>query len=91
MGSSHHGGCESFRDGMSELETVVEGLVERLRGEQSVAGAFLGGSLAADRDAEALVRLRAHAFAHDQSVVEVSRDIVARRLRLSPEGRSDLR
>jgi hypothetical protein len=40
---------------------------------------------------EALVRLRAHAFAHDQSVVEVSRDIVARRLRLSPEGRTDLR
>jgi GAF domain/ANTAR domain len=40
---------------------------------------------------EALVRLRAHAFAHDQSVVEVSRDIVARRLRLSPEGQADLR
>lgn len=40
---------------------------------------------------EALVRLRAHAFAHDQSVVEVSRDIIGRRLRLSPEGRSDLR
>jgi hypothetical protein len=38
---------------------------------------------------EALVRLRAHAFALDQSVVEVSRDIVARRLRLSPEGRAD--
>ncbi len=40
---------------------------------------------------EALVRLRAHAFAHDKSVVEVSRDVVARRLRLSPEGRADLR
>ncbi len=39
---------------------------------------------------EALVRLRAHAFAHDQPVVEVSRDIVARRLRLTPEDRSDL-
>jgi hypothetical protein len=39
---------------------------------------------------EALVRLRAHAFAHDQSVVDVSRDIVARRLRLGPDGRSDL-
>ncbi|MGW6936472.1 GAF and ANTAR domain-containing protein [Lentzea sp. NPDC054927] len=35
---------------------------------------------------EALVRLRAHAFAHDQSVVDVARDVVARRLRLSPEG-----
>ena len=40
---------------------------------------------------EALVRLRAHAFAHDQPVVEVARDIVARRLRLSPDGRSDSR
>jgi hypothetical protein len=40
---------------------------------------------------EALVRLRAHAFAHDQSVVEVARDVVARRLRLSPDGRTDLR
>jgi hypothetical protein len=34
---------------MSRLETVVEGLVERLQGEPSVAGAFLGGSLAAGR------------------------------------------
>jgi hypothetical protein len=40
---------------------------------------------------EALVRLRAHAFAHDQSVVEVARDIVGRRLRLSPESGPDLR
>ncbi|KOV84564.1 hypothetical protein ADL03_16750 [Nocardia sp. NRRL S-836] len=40
---------------------------------------------------EALVRLRAHAFAHDRSVIEVSRDIVARRLRLSQEGWSDPR
>jgi hypothetical protein len=47
--SSHQGECESFPDGMSKLETVVQGLVERLRGERSVEGAFLGGSLAAGR------------------------------------------
>lgn len=40
---------------------------------------------------EALVRLRAHAFAHDQPVVDVARDIVTRRLRLSPEGRPESR
>ena len=40
---------------------------------------------------EALVRLRAHAFAHDQSDVDVASDIVGRRLRLSPESRSDPR
>ena len=39
----------SFRDGMSKLETVVQGLVERLQRERSVEGAFLGGSLAAGR------------------------------------------
>ncbi|NGY61300.1 GAF and ANTAR domain-containing protein [Lentzea sp. NEAU-D13] len=33
---------------------------------------------------EALTRLRGHAFAHDQPVVEVAHDVVARRLRLSP-------
>ncbi|ANZ41859.1 hypothetical protein BBK82_43950 [Lentzea guizhouensis] len=40
---------------------------------------------------EALVRLRAHAFAHDQPVVEVARDVVARRLRLSPNDPHGLR
>jgi predicted nucleotidyltransferase len=34
---------------MSNLETVVEGLVEGLQGERSVEGAFLGGSVAAGR------------------------------------------
>jgi hypothetical protein len=34
---------------MSRLETVVQGLVARLRSEPSVEGAFLGGSLAAGR------------------------------------------
>jgi predicted nucleotidyltransferase len=42
-------GHESVRDGMNRLETVVEALVERLQAEPSVAGAFLGGSLAAGR------------------------------------------
>ncbi|MEO5898627.1 MAG: GAF and ANTAR domain-containing protein [Ilumatobacteraceae bacterium] len=42
--------------------------------------------------AEAMVRLRAHAYATDRQVVAVAKDIVARRLRLSidlPERRED--
>jgi hypothetical protein len=38
---------------------------------------------------EALVRLRAHAFANDLPVLEVARDIVRRRLRMSPDRRPD--
>jgi ANTAR domain len=34
---------------------------------------------------EAFVRLRAYAYAHDQPITEVARDIVARRLRLRPD------
>lgn len=33
---------------------------------------------------EALVRLRAHAFAHDQSLDHVATDVIGRRLRLAP-------
>jgi hypothetical protein len=33
---------------------------------------------------EALVRLRAHAFAHDRPLGAVAADVVARRLRFSP-------
>lgn len=33
---------------------------------------------------EALVRLRAHAYAHDSRTVEVARDVIARRLRFHP-------
>jgi AmiR/NasT family two-component response regulator len=40
----------------------------------------LGGSLA-----DALARLRAHAFAYDRPLVEVARDIVAGTLRLNPD------
>jgi hypothetical protein len=40
---------------------------------------------------EALVRLRAHAFVHDQRAVDVARAIVGRRLRLSPDGRPETR
>lgn len=35
---------------------------------------------------EALVRLRAYAFAHDQLIVDVAEDVVARRIRLSVDG-----
>ena len=37
--------------------------------------------------ADALVRLRAHAFAHSQSVSAVASDVVARRLRLDDSGK----
>jgi hypothetical protein len=33
---------------------------------------------------EALVRLRAHAYAHDRRTVEVARDVIARRVRFDP-------
>jgi hypothetical protein len=35
--------------------------------------------------ADAFIRLRAYAYAHDQRLTEVARDIVARRLRLRPD------
>jgi hypothetical protein len=35
--------------------------------------------------ADAFIRLRAYAYAHDQGLAEVARDIVARRLRLRPD------
>jgi hypothetical protein len=38
---------------------------------------------------EALLRLRAYAFAHDQTIADVARDVVARRLRLMPAAGPD--
>lgn len=38
---------------------------------------------------EALVRLRAHAFAHEQPIADVAREVVARRLRLAPQPEPD--
>jgi ANTAR domain len=35
--------------------------------------------------ADAFIRLRAYAYAHDQRLADVARDIVARRLRLRPD------
>jgi len=35
--------------------------------------------------AEAFIRLRAHAYAHDRRLSDLARDIVARRLRLLPD------
>ena len=35
---------------------------------------------------EAFVRLRAHAYAQDRRLSDVARDVVARRVRLSPDG-----
>ena len=38
--------------------------------------------------AEAFIRLRAYAYAHDRPLADLARDIVARRLRLGPDPRS---
>ena len=35
--------------------------------------------------AEAFIRLRAYAYAHDRRLSDLARDIVARRLRLRPD------
>ena len=37
---------------------------------------------------EAFVRLRAYAYAQDQRLSDVARDVVARHLRLTPDGDS---
>jgi hypothetical protein len=60
------------------------------RAEVHQATGMLSVQLGVGMD-EALVRLRAHSFAHGRPVVEVARDIVTRHLRLSPGGRFDLR
>ncbi|MFJ5986227.1 GAF and ANTAR domain-containing protein [Lentzea sp. NPDC092896] len=60
------------------------------RAEVHQATGMLSVQLGVSMD-EALVRLRAHSFAHDKPVVDVARDIVTRHLRLSPDGRSDPR
>ncbi|SFR27953.1 GAF domain-containing protein [Lentzea waywayandensis] len=60
------------------------------RAEVHQATGMLSVQLGVSMD-EALVRLRAHSFAHDKPVVEVARDVVTRRLRLSPDDRFDLR
>jgi hypothetical protein len=77
---------------MAHLDTEVVALdgMPLSRAEVHQATGMLSVQMGVSMD-EALVRLRAHAFAHDQSVVDVARDIVGRRLRLSPESRSDPR
>ena len=40
---------------------------------------------------DALARLRAYAFVHDRGVAEVAADVVARRLRFSPDEPADNR
>lgn len=54
------------------------------RAEVHQASGMVAVQLGVDM-AEALVRLRAHAFANDQSVATVAQQIVARRLRLSDD------
>jgi hypothetical protein len=60
------------------------------RAEVHQATGMLSVQLGVGMD-EALVRLRAHSFAHAKPVVEVARDIVTRHLRLSRDDRFDHR
>jgi hypothetical protein len=54
------------------------------RAEIDQAAGMLTEQLETDIE-EAFARLRAYAYAHDQRITEVARDIVARRLRLYPD------
>jgi len=65
-------------DAWSELNALT-------RTEVSQATGMLMVQLQVDAPA-ALVRLRAHAYATGRSATDVSRDIIARRLRLEPDG-----
>ena len=70
-------------------------------GRYRACGATVGSEAAPGRDrpghrdglraarravGEAFVRLRAYAYAQDRRLSDVARDIVARRLRLTPDG-----
>jgi len=64
------------------LDDVAEAVQHRaeLFQAQGMVMVQLGVSLA-----EAMARLRAHAYAQDRSLDEVARDVIARRLRFTPE------
>jgi hypothetical protein len=62
----------------------IDGLGEG-RAEVYQATGMVSAQLGTRLD-EALLRLRAHAFAHGMGVTEVARQVVARQLRFSPEG-----
>ncbi len=67
--------------------TLLEGMPLR-RAEIHQATGMLSVQLGVDVE-EALVRLRAHAFAEERPVIDVAHDVVTRRLRLAPEVRPD--
>ncbi len=59
-------------------------------GAVEVTGGWLSATMGATEQlcvgiADAFIRLRAHAYAHDRGLAHVARDIVARRLRLRPD------
>ncbi|TWP48665.1 GAF and ANTAR domain-containing protein [Lentzea tibetensis] len=77
---------------LDELTRVRVGLpvdgVPMSRGEIHQATGMVSVQLGVGVE-EALVRLRAHAFANERPVIDVARDVVARRLRLNPADASD--
>lgn len=77
---------------LDELTRLRVGLpldgVPLSRGEVHQATGMVSVQLGVGME-EALVRLWAHAFAHDRLVIDVARDVVARRLRLNRESEPD--
>jgi hypothetical protein len=78
------GRADTTPDGpVRELESAVE-LRSVLFQAQGMVMVQLGVSLA-----EAMSRLRAHAYAHDRRLGDVARDVVARRLIIEPNRMPD--
>ena len=67
-----------------ELATELEPMA-RLRDVVHQAVGMVSAQMGVGVD-EALIRLRSYAFAHDRQLIELTRDVVARRVRFSPAG-----
>lgn len=81
----HHVEVGGDEDG--DLEPLLDGF--EVRSEVHQATGMLSVQLAVPID-EALIRLRAHAYASGRSVTEVAADVVARRLRFRDDDDSDV-
>jgi GAF domain-containing protein len=68
--------------------TLAPGLDDAVRAEIYQASGMVAIQLSIPA-ADALLRMRAHAFAHDQSVAETAAQIVSRRLRLHDDHRPE--
>jgi GAF domain-containing protein len=71
-----------------DLESFGAGGLAEWRTEVHQATGMVSVQLGVDVT-EALIRLRAHAYLHDQRLADVAADVVARRLRFRPDGGSE--